>query len=444
MGILLLLLFGKRGIMMKGPTMLLLLLLFVALLSNHVTLAAHWALIVAGARGYENYRHQANACHAYQIMLQHGIPKENIVTMMYDDIAYNSRNPFKGNIINEENGPNVYEGVQIDYKGRDVTAPMFLKVLQGQRTGAGNGRVLNTGPDDHIFVYYSDHGGTGFLHFPDDRGLYARQFDEALTSMHKNKRYGKMVIYTEACHSGSMFDRRLRSDMGIYVMTAANPYESSYGCCYDRKRKAFLGDQFSGAWMRDTEHHDISRETLQEQYSDTRRETRHSHVSLYGDTRGMAAMHVGAFQGVANSLMTSSRKRGAPIRDLVESWDVPYQTLMRQLEEENTTVARMEIVQQLQVEQRSRLAVRNNLERIVGRMGTSDVLLVRLNDVSGPSVVVDRCYEEAVDEYLGTCTQYAGNDYRLKDLHVFMNLCRDGRTADEIKYAIHLECDVRG
>merc|ERR1711936_1020494 len=298
------------GIMMKGPTMmLLLLLLFVALLSNHVTLAAHWALIVAGARGYENYRHQANACHAYQIMLQHGIPKENIVTMMYDDIAYNSRNPFKGNIINEENGPNVYEGVQIDYKGRDVTAPMFLKVLQGQRTGAGNGRVLNTGPDDHIFVYYSDHGGTGFLHFPDDRGLYARQFDEALTSMHKNKRYGKMVIYTEACHSGSMFDRRLRSDMGIYVMTAANPYESSYGCCWDAKRKAFLGDQFSGAWMRDTEHHDISHETLYTQYTNTKRATRHSHVSKYGDINGMSGMQVGEFEGITNELLERRAKK---------------------------------------------------------------------------------------------------------------------------------------
>ena len=32
---------------------------------------------------------QADACHAYHIMLKHGIPEERIVLMMYDDIADN-------------------------------------------------------------------------------------------------------------------------------------------------------------------------------------------------------------------------------------------------------------------------------------------------------------------------------------------------------------------
>ena len=36
-----------------------------------VTLASvedHWAVIVAGSNGFWNYRHQADACHSYQIM----------------------------------------------------------------------------------------------------------------------------------------------------------------------------------------------------------------------------------------------------------------------------------------------------------------------------------------------------------------------------------------
>ena len=32
---------------------------------------------------------KADACHAYQILHKNGIPDENIVVMMYDDIAYN-------------------------------------------------------------------------------------------------------------------------------------------------------------------------------------------------------------------------------------------------------------------------------------------------------------------------------------------------------------------
>ena len=32
-----------------------------------------------------------HVCHAYQIFKQHGVPDENIVVMMYDDIAYNPK-----------------------------------------------------------------------------------------------------------------------------------------------------------------------------------------------------------------------------------------------------------------------------------------------------------------------------------------------------------------
>ena len=51
--------------------------------------AANWAVLIAGSRGWENYRHQADTCHAFQILSKHGIPEENIVVFMYDDIANN-------------------------------------------------------------------------------------------------------------------------------------------------------------------------------------------------------------------------------------------------------------------------------------------------------------------------------------------------------------------
>lgn len=70
-----------------------------------------WALLIAGSSGYDNYRHQADVCHAYQIMKKGGLKDQNIVVMMYDDIAYNPKNPRKGVIINKPNGGNVYAGV---------------------------------------------------------------------------------------------------------------------------------------------------------------------------------------------------------------------------------------------------------------------------------------------------------------------------------------------
>lgn len=70
-----------------------------------------WALLVAGSSGYENYRHQADICHAYQILKKGGLKDENIIVFMYDDIAYNVQNPRPGVLINHPNGPDVYYGV---------------------------------------------------------------------------------------------------------------------------------------------------------------------------------------------------------------------------------------------------------------------------------------------------------------------------------------------
>jgi legumain len=56
----------------------------------------HWAVIIAGSNTYSNYRHQADAFHAYQIMKNNGIPEDQIILFAYDDIANSIRNPFPG------------------------------------------------------------------------------------------------------------------------------------------------------------------------------------------------------------------------------------------------------------------------------------------------------------------------------------------------------------
>lgn len=52
-----------------------------------------------------------------------------------------------------------------DYTGEDVTVDNFFAVLLGNKTAVkgGSGKVVNSGPNDHIFVFYSDHGGPGVL-----------------------------------------------------------------------------------------------------------------------------------------------------------------------------------------------------------------------------------------------------------------------------------------
>merc|ERR1712232_1236171 len=114
----------------------------------------------AGSRTYRNYRHQADACHAYQVAKRNGIPESQIILLAYDDIANNKENPFKGQMFNKPTpkgtpGVDVYDGCKISYSGSQVTAENFLKVLSGDSSASGS--VLKSTSSDHVFVYYTDH-----------------------------------------------------------------------------------------------------------------------------------------------------------------------------------------------------------------------------------------------------------------------------------------------
>ncbi|KAF7257014.1 hypothetical protein EG68_06007 [Paragonimus skrjabini miyazakii] len=260
------------------------------------TPAKNWAVLVAGSNGWGNYRHQADVCHAYQILMRRGIPKENIITFMYDDIADNDYNPFKGEIYNNYEHKDVYAGVEIDYKGEEVTPEMFIRVMKADsELSAAGKKVLGSGPDDNVFVYFTDHGAEGLIAFPNGL-LYARELNETITYMYEHNLYKEMVLYIEACFSGSMFEDILPQNIRVFTTTAANPHESSYAAfCDDTVITTCLADEYSYNWMVDTETHDIHRLSLQQQYCDVKDVTRNSHVMEYGDL-SMGSLPIDQFQ----------------------------------------------------------------------------------------------------------------------------------------------------
>ena len=210
-----------------------------------------WVLLVAGSSGYMNYRHQADVCHAYQVcasvprnrhagrqkdiasvyththtytsspaldgpraramsqmMHARGVPDEQIVVMLYDDVVKSFFNTRKGAMYNEPNGPDVYAGVPKDYTNKQITPKNFLAVLSGDTAAMakvpGSGRVINSGPNDRIFVYFADHGAPGMLAFPSrfvvvPTKLMAHQLIGTIEAMHANRRFHQVpapALYT--------------------------------------------------------------------------------------------------------------------------------------------------------------------------------------------------------------------------------------------------------
>ena len=264
------------------------LLTIASLTSSVVAEGKNWVLLIAGSAGYGNYRHQSDVCHAYQIVHKNGIPDEQIVVMMYDDIANNRNNPYPGNIINRPGGPNVYPGVTKDYTGDDVNADTYLAVLQGDKAKVREllgrkGKVIESGPDDYVFVNFADYGGPGILGMPSLPYLKARDLNRAFEHMYTTKHFAKLVFYVEACEAGSNFENLLPKNINVYVTTASNAHEYSYGCFCENDRNTCLGDLYSVNWTQNSDVADLHTETLKRQYEIVKSETNESHVMQYGD-----------------------------------------------------------------------------------------------------------------------------------------------------------------
>lgn len=130
-----------------------------------------------------------------------------------------------------------------------MTPENFLKIISGDAKsmkGIGSGRVLQTGPDDHIFINFVDHGAPwwdpllimGLLAFPSSE-LHAQALQDTLLDMYHQNRYDKLVMYIEACESGSMFEDLLPENLNskfnktIYIDWMLNFACINYSFCHN-------------------------------------------------------------------------------------------------------------------------------------------------------------------------------------------------------------------
>jgi len=271
--------------------------------------ADHYAVLVCGSNFYFNYRHQADIYHAYQVLIGYGIPASNIITFAYDDIADNPSNPFPGQVFNKPSegpGKDVYAGVVIDYSGDDVTPENFLNALKGDSAATGGKKVLTSTADDHVFIFFADHGGPGVLAFPNDE-LYADDLVDTLKYMNENQKYKQMVFYIEACEAGSMFEGLLPDNINIYATTASNPDESSWATYCNPNNVVngtslitCMGDLYSISFLENLESIDPTLEDFQTQFELIANRTYTSHVTQYGQL-DITTQAVGDFEADGNS-----------------------------------------------------------------------------------------------------------------------------------------------
>ncbi|XP_042203081.1 legumain-like [Homarus americanus] len=418
-----------------------------------------------------NYRHQADVCHAYQILHQHGVADDHIIVMMYDDIANNSMNPHPGVIINRPGGPNVYTGVPKDYTGKDVTPQNFLKVLRGDAEGlrgVGSGRVLRSGPNDRVFINMVDHGAPGIFAFPAEY-LSATALSNTFLKMHQEHRYRQMVVYVESCESGSLFQRMLPDDIEVYAVSASSPKESSYACYLDDELDTYLGDVFSIKWMEDTDRENIHRETLKNQFLLVHHEVTTSDVMHWGQLK-LAGQKLSRFLGSKNnpildhnnpinlhsnhvnlpsnhgskynSRYSTSPNRFDPcVNTSVASHDVPLALLQSRVQRANTTTEAQYWKTQLHSVQLNRALVKTLMHRLIEEVVNDEEMLSKIIRRNHQHDITRwDCYLASVRSFHARCFDIAQNTYALRVLKNLVNLCEHGYTADQVDQATRSVC----
>ena len=435
------------------------------LLAATCCLADKYAVLVAGSKGYPNYRHQADIAHAYKILTDGGIEPGNIITMMYNDIAKAARNPHRGQLFNAPDSDDgtpatdVYAAVKdhIDYESYHVTAKNFVKVLTGDTSAPGP--VLKSGEEDEVFVYFADHGGVGIIAFPSflpglGNTLHADTLNKALKTMKKKKMFKKLVFYMEACESGSMFDplsprTLLDPALGIYAVTAANHNESSWGwyCGSDmggnkvhgKNLGVCLGDLFSIKWMENTDAADASKETLLQQFVSVKNATFKSHVQRFGNLSYINAP-IDTFLGdeANTTTVTTRRARASPIgAGAVDSRDAMLHYLrwrVAQVEsgaEEATVEELAEARRELAAEEASRRAAAALFAGAWRRLTGSDGRDMLTTYMPPHRFECHRAVQDGA--------HLAYTDYSLQFHRVVVNLCEKGYAAERIVAAFAAE-----
>ncbi|KAK9699779.1 hypothetical protein RND81_08G195800 [Saponaria officinalis] len=419
-----------------------------------------WAVLIAGSKGYYNYRHQADVCHAYQVLKKGGLKDENIVVFMYDDIAYNKDNPRHGVIINSPHGENVYAGIPKDYTGKNVTVNNFLAAILGNKKAitGGSGKVVNSGPNDHIFIFYADHGGAGVVGMPNNPFLYADELMDTLKKKHASRGYKSLVFYLEACESGSMFEGILPEGLDIYATTASNSVESSWGtyCPGDvpsppPEYDTCLGDMYSVAWMEDSERHNLQTETLRHQYELVRSRASSgdsyygSHVMQFGDlklSKDMLYLYMGSNPANENYTFVNENSLrpifGKAVNqrdaDLVHFWEK-----FRKAPEGSTS--KME-AQKRFVETMSHRVHLDHSMKLVGKllfgMEKGPEVLHTIRPSGQPLVDDWKCLRTLVRTFETHCGSL--NQYGMKHMRSIANICNAGITSEQMAEASSQAC----
>ena len=245
----------------------------------------NWAVLVSTSRFWFNYRHMANVLSMYRTVKRLGIPDSQIILMLSDDVACNSRNLFPGSVFNnKDHAIDLYgDNVEVDYRGYEVTVENFIRLLTDRWSeDQPKSKRLLTDENSNILVYMTGHGGDDFLKFQDAEEIASEDIADAFAQMHEKKRYNEIFFMIDTCQANTMYSKFYSPN--ILAVGSSRFEESSYSHHSDVEIGVAVIDRFTYYTLEFMET--IKKDstlTLQDLFDSYTFEKVHSHVGVRTD-----------------------------------------------------------------------------------------------------------------------------------------------------------------
>ncbi|KAF8875063.1 peptidase C13 family-domain-containing protein [Infundibulicybe gibba] len=188
----------------------------------------------------------SNALGMYRTVKRLGIPDSNIILMLADDAACNSRNKFAGCVYaNPGRDLDLYgNNIEVDYRGYEVTVENFIRVLTGRmEPSVPRSKRLLTDDRSNVFVYMTGHGGSEFLKFQDNEEISAFDIADAFEQMYQKKRYNEIFFMIDTCQANTMYSKFYSPNI---LATGSSEFgESSYSHEHDYEIGVSVIDKYT-------------------------------------------------------------------------------------------------------------------------------------------------------------------------------------------------------
>lgn len=182
----------------------------------------------------------------YRTVKRLGIPDSNVILMIADDVACNSRNMFPGTVFNNAGRViDLYgDNIEVDYRGYEVTVENFIRVLTGRvENDTPRSKRLLSDDRSNIFVYMTGHGGNEFLKFQDAEEISAYDLADAFEQMWEKRRYNELLFMIDTCQANTMYSRFYSPN--ILATGSSELDENSYSHHHDQDIGVAVIDRYT-------------------------------------------------------------------------------------------------------------------------------------------------------------------------------------------------------